>query len=266
MASCWGKLVSLFPEHAGDLELCQPVFLLGRSKSCDASFRSNRVLSSKHCTVTFDASSGEATVADTSSNGVFVNGALVGKGSSVVLKEGDTLVLVKPDSEDDTRGVISPSGSQVTPLGWRFVLNSTAREDVAHVEQQPEENERPLVPPRAVDAPTLAPGSTAITANNPAPNPSGAAIENGAPVSLAEPVGGAEGVEGDLHPVQGRERYDAVKKHIMPRALRKAAKYIVSLSRTAGSDDISAICAAVQRVTDCGEQIAVCLTCRSSSV
>jgi hypothetical protein len=41
----------------------------------------------------FPAAQGEWLVTDTSTNGTFINGAKIGKGSSAVLKPGDTLGL-----------------------------------------------------------------------------------------------------------------------------------------------------------------------------
>ncbi|EGW31134.1 uncharacterized protein SPAPADRAFT_63052 [Spathaspora passalidarum NRRL Y-27907] len=76
------------------------VIIVGRSGSCDVKL-SGADVSSKHCRFTIiDASARQyLSVTDLSSNGLYVNDDILGKGSSTILKSGDKLGFAKTGGE-----------------------------------------------------------------------------------------------------------------------------------------------------------------------
>jgi E3 ubiquitin-protein ligase CHFR len=76
----------------------EPVARIGRSKELPLSNRldSNR-LSSLHCEIRLETATNVVMIVDTSTNGVWVNGARLDKGKPTELHAGDTIRLLNPD-------------------------------------------------------------------------------------------------------------------------------------------------------------------------
>lgn len=78
------------------------VVKIGRSKDLPISCRlDNPRLSSMHCELHLSPATLVVELVDTSTNGTFVNGARVEKGTKVVLQSGDTISLVNPATQVD---------------------------------------------------------------------------------------------------------------------------------------------------------------------
>ncbi|KAF4665096.1 Cancer susceptibility candidate 1 [Perkinsus chesapeaki] len=72
------------------------VLTMGRLPHCDIVFKSNAI-SGSHCSFTY-MDKGNVKLADTSFNGTYVNGELIGKGKSVYIKSGDRIGLAPSPS------------------------------------------------------------------------------------------------------------------------------------------------------------------------
>ncbi|EGC37076.1 hypothetical protein DICPUDRAFT_150403 [Dictyostelium purpureum] len=104
-----GLLISLTPQLVGNIEIKFKVgdnISIGRSKTCNIII-SDIIISGKHCMIS-RADSGQEKesfglllVQDLSTNGTFINGKLIGKGLSRVIKSGDRLTLGKSTKEID---------------------------------------------------------------------------------------------------------------------------------------------------------------------
>ena len=127
----WATLRSVgTPYH---IPLTQSPFVIGRNPTSDF-VSSNPCLSSVHCVLSHDPTTGKAYLMDSSSNGCAVNGTRLGRGVARELHEGDTIDLV------DCR----------SPKHEPYRLRYEVRDLVPRAEGQPER--RPLInlgiPPR----------------------------------------------------------------------------------------------------------------------
>ena len=93
-ASAWGRLQRI--DAGADIALTEPVTVVGRNRPGQGIAASS--ISSAHCTITRKLVGLEAvvTVRDTSTNGTFVNGERVEKGTEVVLQPFDDVSLLEP--------------------------------------------------------------------------------------------------------------------------------------------------------------------------
>eukprot|EP00667_Euglena_gracilis_P030592 EG_transcript_42547 len=89
----WGTLFSKTPDIP-DVPLASPQHVLGRGPTCQTVLPADLCISNRHCTLTYDASAGQAFVQDSSTNGTFLNSQKVGKGNTRPLQSGDTLTFV----------------------------------------------------------------------------------------------------------------------------------------------------------------------------
>lgn len=93
---CWGKLVSLSPEQHGDVFLRGEEQSLGRHASCSVVFSSQH-LSGVHCKIT--RVKDVTMVTDLSTNGTYLNGTLIGKGTMKLMSNLDELSLLMPNNK-----------------------------------------------------------------------------------------------------------------------------------------------------------------------
>jgi len=85
------------------VELTDDVVLVGRSERCQVRFNDTAV-SSQHCRlISGSARGGVCVLEDLSVNGTFVNGAKVGRGNAIDIRDGDQISLLRP-TNDDKRG------------------------------------------------------------------------------------------------------------------------------------------------------------------
>ena len=95
-AQPWGILERLDGMHVVSmLELTESEVLVGRSGGCHIRYSHDAKVSSMHCCL-YKSAAGQVWVEDLSANGVFVNGARVGKGHKLRLHHLDEITLLKP--------------------------------------------------------------------------------------------------------------------------------------------------------------------------
>ena len=124
----WGRLVRLGAGHSSsdstlilEREGLENGYWFGRNSKCDVTLKQSPHVSSKHCIV-YRNSNGSVLVQDNnSSNGTFVNGERLKRGSQKLLRHGDTLSLVLKPRNSNT------SSNRNNALeAFEFVFQSTA--------------------------------------------------------------------------------------------------------------------------------------------
>lgn len=97
-----GKLLRQEDEKPELVALCNPVgtsFTIGRGNSCDLALNGLTGVSVSHCSLRVQEDEGaefpSVILADTSLNGTFVNGTLVGKGNETTVPNGAVLTFIK---------------------------------------------------------------------------------------------------------------------------------------------------------------------------
>ncbi|OBZ69367.1 hypothetical protein A0H81_10597 [Grifola frondosa] len=109
----WGSLQPTSPDSTSrriDFLIGKKSYRIGRSRvGNDIVLDQNGTISNHHCSFLWDGLetvNSSVTLLDTSSNGTFFNGVLIGKGKSVQLQDGSKVALgaPSPDSEDTNCG------------------------------------------------------------------------------------------------------------------------------------------------------------------
>lgn len=101
----WGRVLSLNTQYP-NVDLTKDDIVFGRRPECDVQIKDNPKISGKHCRIyrQMDSETGlkKVFLEDLSTNGTFVNGAMVGKGKSVVVSNGAQVIL-HPASDENQR-------------------------------------------------------------------------------------------------------------------------------------------------------------------
>jgi class 3 adenylate cyclase len=87
----WAQAVSRNPENP-NVDLVANEVIFGRNKDCQVCFKDNKAISGKHCRIFREK--GLTYLEDLSTNGTWVNGEKIGKGSKIVINSATEFVLI----------------------------------------------------------------------------------------------------------------------------------------------------------------------------
>ncbi|EKX52726.1 hypothetical protein GUITHDRAFT_101877 [Guillardia theta CCMP2712] len=133
----WGRLVSLNGRWS-DVELSRNKMKFGRNSACQVKYDDMRI-SNLHFSIEKSSETDEkAVVWDYSTNGLFVNGNLIGRGNKQMIVDGDMLsLIVVPVRRSDGTYHHSDSSLNFIAYKFHFVSDEDETVDIAEVEEQP---------------------------------------------------------------------------------------------------------------------------------